>query len=56
MAAVLALNQLQGRTPVVWMITALVAAVSLGSAAASGSNNAGNSGFTGRDTYAKGEC
>jgi hypothetical protein len=28
-AAVLALNQLQGRTPVVWTITALVAAVSL---------------------------
>jgi hypothetical protein len=28
-AAVLALNQLQGRTPVVWTITALVAAISL---------------------------
>jgi hypothetical protein len=28
-AAVLALNQLQGRTPVVWTITALVAVVSL---------------------------
>jgi hypothetical protein len=28
-AAVLALNQLQGRTPVVWTITALVAAFSL---------------------------
>jgi hypothetical protein len=28
-AAVLALNQLQGRTPVVWTITALVAALSL---------------------------
>jgi hypothetical protein len=28
-AAVVALNQLQGRTPVVWTITALVAAVSL---------------------------
>lgn len=27
--AVLALNQLQGRTPVVWTITALVAAVPL---------------------------
>jgi hypothetical protein len=28
-AAVLALNQLQGRTPIVWTITALVAALSL---------------------------
>jgi hypothetical protein len=28
-AAVLALNQLQGRTPIVWIITALVAALSL---------------------------
>jgi hypothetical protein len=28
-AAVVALNQLQGRTPVVWTITALVEAVSL---------------------------
>jgi hypothetical protein len=28
-AAVLVLNHLQGRTPVVWTITALVAAVSL---------------------------
>jgi hypothetical protein len=29
-AAVLALDQLQGRTPIVWTITALVAALSLG--------------------------